>query len=139
MTTTTSCWRCWTDRALAWYGIPRGALELPVSQSERAYTVVRLYVCMHLYVRVNDKNKSPPSPLSVTYLSPHVTRALPPFDRSGEPVRVEAAEYVTFHNAEGIGAFLDADFDELSSILSFTMDYLAGSPLHVDPQLTLYM
>ena len=77
-------------------------------------------------------------PPSLT-LSPHVTCALPPVDRSGEPVRVEAAEYVTFHNAEGIGAFLDADFDELSSILSFTMDYLAGSPLHVDPQLTLYM
>ena len=74
-----------------------------------------------------------------SYASPHVTRALPLFDRSGEPVQVDAAKYVTYHDAEGIGAFLDSDFDELSSIVSFTIDYLAGSPLHVDSRLTLYM
>jgi hypothetical protein len=33
---------------------------------------------------------------------------------------------VTHHDAEGIGAFLDSDFDDLSSVLSFTIDYLAG-------------
>ena len=33
---------------------------------------------------------------------------------------------MTHHDAEGIGAFLDSDFDDLSSVLSFTIDYLAG-------------
>jgi hypothetical protein len=33
---------------------------------------------------------------------------------------------MTHHDAEGIGAFLDSDIDDLSSVLSFTIDYLAG-------------
>ena len=32
----------------------------------------------------------------------------------------------------GIGDFLDADFDDLTSVLSITVDYLAGPPPHVD-------
>ena len=36
------------------------------------------------------------------------------------------------HDAEGIGAFLDADFEDLTSVLSITVDYLAGPPPHVD-------
>ena len=49
-----------------------------------------------------------------------------PADRSGQSVKTDAAKYVTHHDAEGIGAFLDDDFDDLTSVLSFTIDYLAG-------------
>ena len=51
---------------------------------------------------------------------------LPPVDRSGQSVKTDAAKYVTYHDAKGIGAFLDADLDDLTSVLSFTVDYLAG-------------
>jgi len=53
-------------------------------------------------------------------------------DRSGEPVQVDAAKYITYHDAKGMGTFLDADFEELASVLSFTVDYLAGTLRHVD-------
>ena len=53
-------------------------------------------------------------------------------DRSGQSVKTDAAKYVTHHDAEGIGAFLDADFEALTSVLSITVDYLAGPPPHVD-------
>ena len=53
-------------------------------------------------------------------------------DRSGEPVQVDAAKYITHHDAEGVGKFLDASFDDLASVLSFTVDYLAGTARHVD-------
>ena len=57
---------------------------------------------------------------------------LAPADRSGQSVKTDAAKYVTHHDAEGIGAFLDADFEDLTSVLSMTVDYLAGPPPHVD-------
>ena len=48
---------------------------------------------------------------------------------SGQSVKTDAAKYVTHHEAEGIGDFLDADFDDLTSVLSFTVDYLAGATI----------
>ena len=80
----------------------------------------------------------PPPPALALYPHPNLTRALlhvlalALVDRSGEPVQVNAARYTTYHDAEGIGAFLDADFKALTSVLSFTVDYLAGTPRHVD-------
>ena len=37
------------------------------------------------------------------------------------------AKYESYHDAEGFGMFLDAEFQELLSIQSFTVDYAAGS------------
>merc|ERR1719424_628955 len=48
---------------------------------------------------------------------------------SGQSVKTDAAKYFTRHDAEGIGAFLDADFEDLTSVLSFTVDYLAGATI----------
>ena len=66
-----------------------------------------------------------PFPAPALPLTPHA-------DRSGQSVKTDAAKYFTRHDAEGIGAFLDADFEDLTSVLSFTVDYLAGPPPHVD-------
>ena len=71
----------------------------------------------------------PPNPtLPLAPLHPCLRRA----DRSGQSVKTDAAKYVTHHDAEGIGAFLDADFEALTSVLSITVDYLAGPRPHVD-------
>uniref|UniRef100_A0A7S0F1E8 Uncharacterized protein n=1 Tax=Phaeocystis antarctica TaxID=33657 RepID=A0A7S0F1E8_9EUKA len=48
---------------------------------------------------------------------------------SGQSVKTDAAKYVTDHDAEGMGAFLDADFEALTSVLSITVDYLAGATI----------
>ena len=69
---------------------------------------------------------------TLTCVPPACTLALALANRSGQSVRVEAARYITHHDAEGIGAFLEADFSDLTSILSFTVEYLAGTPPHVD-------
>ena len=52
--------------------------------------------------------------------------------RSGQSVKTDAAKYFTHHDAEGVGAFLEADIEDLTSVLSITVDYLAGPPPHVD-------
>ena len=68
-----------------------------------------------------------PSPIPAPALpwTPHA-------DRSGQSVKTDAAKYFTHHDAEGVGAFLDTDFEDLTSVLSITVDYLAGPPPHVD-------
>ena len=59
---------------------------------------------------------------------PHLALA----DRSGQSVKTDAAKYITHHDAEGIAEFLNADLEELTSVLSFTVDYLAGTLWHVE-------
>ena len=56
---------------------------------------------------------------------------LAPTDRSGQSVKTDAAKYETQHDDKGMGAFLDVELEALSSIVSFTVDYLAGTPPHV--------
>ena len=65
-------------------------------------------------------NRFHPHPLCRT---PHLALA----DRSGQSVKTDAAKYITHHDAEGIAEFLNADLEELTSVLSFTVDYLAGT------------
>ena len=80
----------------------------------------------------------PPPPALALYPHPTLTcvplhaLALALAGRSGEPIQVDAAKYITHHDSEGIGAFLDADVDDLTSIISLTVDYLAGTLRHVD-------
>ena len=54
-----------------------------------------------------------------------------PLHRSGQSVSTGTTRYVTRHDANGIGAFLDVPIRDLTSIVSFTVDYLAGTP-HVE-------
>jgi len=97
-----------------------------------------LHPCLKPPNRSRLPSLRPPPPVLTLYPHPNLTRALlhvlalALVDRSGEPVQVNAARYTTYHDAEGIGAFLDADFKALTSVLSFTVDYLAGTPRHVD-------
>ena len=97
-----------------------------------------LYMHSHLLV---TRVRLPPTPT--------LTLALAPADRSGQPVKTDAAKYIKHLDAEGIvkyckycdaftcrrycqvchagiGDFLDASIEDLASVLSFTVDYLAG-------------
>ena len=61
--------------------------------------------------------------------SPLVPHPSPPL--TGQSVKTDAAKYETQHDDKGMGAFLDVELEALSSIVSFTVDYLAGTPPHV--------
>ena len=97
-----------------------------------------LALALDRYVPACHCSSPRPQPSPSIYPHPTLTRAplhalaFTLADRSGEPVQVDAARYITHHDAEGIGAFLDADFDDLASVVSFTVDYLAGIPRHVE-------
>ena len=108
-----------------WYFAPGVDSFVPPPRSVACNTPSRLPSRLTL-PQPNVYPRTPsPIPAPALPLTPHA-------DRSGQSVKTDAAKYFTHHDAEGIGAFLDADFEDLTSVLSMTVDYLAGPRPHVD-------